>query len=94
MCRRDGFTAVDSKGRPVENYEGDLTIDVEGEANVLALDNGDHFTNRNLEAAVTSLYRGGALLILRATRNGGKVKIKASVPGMKSIKLLLETKCK
>ena len=88
------FTAVDSKGRPVENYEGDLTIDVEGEANVLALDNGDHFTNRNLEAAVTSLYRGGALLILRATRNGGKVKIKASVPGMKSIKLLLETKCK
>lgn len=76
-------TAVDSKGCPVENYNGVLSVDITGEAKMLALDNGDHFTDRNLEDTSTPLYRGSALIILRSTRNEGKTVVNASVPGIK-----------
>ena len=86
------FTVVDSKGEPVDNFKGNLAIHIDGEAKLLALDNGNHFTDRNLESATTSLYRGGALLILRSTRNSGTVKVKASILGIKGSELLLKTK--
>lgn len=85
------ITVVDSKGIPVENYEGDLTVNLIGEAKLLALDNGDHFTDRNLENTTTSLYRGSALLILRSTCKSGKIQVKASVPGIKDASIVLTT---
>lgn len=85
-------TAVDSKGIPVENYNGQLSIDLTGEAKLLALDNGDHFTERNLEENTAPLYRGSALLILRSTQTPGEVNVKFSVPGIKTAKLKVATK--
>ena len=85
------ITVVDSKGNPVENYEGDLTVELTGEAKLLALDNGDHFTDRNLENTTTSLYRGSALLILRSTCKSGKIQVRASVPGIKNASIVLTT---
>lgn len=78
--------AVDSKGRAVNNYEGEVTISVQGEATLLAFDNGDHFTNSYFETNTVNLYRGGALAILRSTRTPGKVTIEAKTPGLKSAK--------
>ena len=83
--------AVDKAGRPVENYEGTLTVDVDGEAEMIALDNGDHFTDHGFEDSTTPLYRGQALIILRSTRNRGNVKVKASVPELKPVSLQLTT---
>ncbi|MDE6117694.1 MAG: DUF4982 domain-containing protein [Duncaniella sp.] len=84
-------TAVDAKGNPVDNYEGELTVNVDGEANMLALDNGNHFTDIGFENNSTPLYRGRALIILRSTRNCGSVKVNASVPGIRQAKISLIT---
>lgn len=83
---------VDGKGIPVENYSGDISIDIKGEAAMIALDNGDHFTDRNLEESSTPLYKGSALIILRSTRNPGEVELSTSVMGLKSKKVKLCTK--
>lgn len=84
--------AVDAKDREVANYEGQLKVDISGEATLVALDNGDHFTNLRLDQTTTPLYRGGALLILRSTRKAGKVSVKASVAGGKATSISLHTK--
>lgn len=67
---------VDAKGTEVCNYTGNLHLEVSGEANLLSLDNGDHFTNLRLDQPFTPLYRGGALAILRTSRNPGKINVK------------------
>ncbi|MBR1877826.1 MAG: DUF4982 domain-containing protein, partial [Paludibacteraceae bacterium] len=86
------FQAVDSKGRAVNNYEGTITLDIKGEASLVAFDNGDHFTNTYFETNTVNLYRGGALAILRSTRNAGKVTVTAQTPGLKSAKATITTK--
>ena len=83
---------IDSKGREVSNYEGELTIEVDGEATLPALDNGDHFTNGRLDLPTTSLYRGGALVILRSTANAGKVQLRATAEGLKPVVINMRTK--
>lgn len=77
--------AVDSKGLPVDNYEGEVKVEVGENAALLALDNGDHFTDRRLDMPSTTLYRGGALVILRPKSAGGTVTLKASCTGMRSV---------
>lgn len=91
--------AVDAQGIDVENFEGKISVEVSGEARLVALDNGDHFTNLRLDEPTTSLYRGGALVILRTTRKAGKIAFKAHlqdeqgnrVQTMKSISLAMKT---
>lgn len=86
------LTAVDSRGRSVDNFKGNLSLTVEGEARLIALDNGDHFTDLNLETNVTPLYRGGAIAILRSTRKAGKVTIKATCDGLKTVTTTIRTR--
>lgn len=83
--------AVDAKGRKVSNYNGKLKVDINGEATLVALDNGDHFTDLRLDQTSTPLFRGGALLIIRSTRKAGKVSVKASVDGIKAAAVNLKT---
>ena len=85
------FIAVDNNGRAVENFEGELSLSISGEAKLIALDNGDHFTNENFERTSTTLYRGEALAILRSTRKGGVVTIKATCNGLKTVSITMTT---
>ena len=79
-------TAVDSKGRIVPDYEGELTVSVDGAASLLALDNGDHYTDELFAgittkkmAVSTSHLRGGRMqVILRSKRQTGKVTVNAT----------------
>ncbi len=85
------FIAVDNDGYVVENFESELSISISGEAKLIALDNGDHFTNENFERASTTLYRGGALAILRSTRKDGAVTIKATCNGLNTVSTTMMT---
>lgn len=94
--------AVDSKGRVLYNFTGDITLTITGEASILALDNGNHFVTpneppatynlHNCHSCTVSLYRGGALAILRSTTHAGKVSVEASCPGLRSAKKYLLTR--
>lgn len=85
--------AVDSKGRTVPDAADSVRVEVAGEAQFVALDNGDHYTDELfLDVKSKNMLSGYAQCILRSTRKGGKVKVKVTSPTLKSANLTLETK--
>jgi len=84
--------AIDSKGNIVPTATGEISLDVSGEAKLIALDNGDHYTNELFSGSKRSLNRGFAMAMLRSNRAGGKVTVKASLQGLKSAKVTFVTK--
>lgn len=77
--------AVDSKGRVVPTTEGEVTFEVSGEAKLIAVDNGDHYTDELFSGNTKKLHKGFVMAILRSNQIGGDVKIKASCKGLKSV---------
>jgi beta-galactosidase len=84
--------AVDSKGRKVPDYKGEVTFEISGESRLIAVDNGDHATNKIFsENNKIDLYNGFAMAILRSTQNAGETTMKVSVKGLKSVERKLIT---
>lgn len=83
--------AVDSKGRVVPNTKGEVTFDISGEAKLIAVDNGDHFTDELFSGNKKQLHKGFVMGILRSNQTGGEVKIKVSAKGLKGAVKKLNT---
>jgi beta-galactosidase len=66
-------TALDSKGRLVPDARQKLSFSVEGDARIVAVDNGDMISDEAHVATERSLFQGSALVILRAGKKAGKV---------------------
>ena len=96
--------AVDKKGRRVLNVKDakafdKLTFTVEGDANIVAVDNGNiasdelHIGKTQLEKSIQrNLFQGSALVILRAGDKPGKIELSVAGEKMKARKLVLNTK--
>lgn len=79
--------AVDKQGNIVPSFDEPLTISIEGTgATLLSLDNGDHYTSDLFGPSVTTkqMHFGQMQVILRSTRQGGKVTVKATTPSLKA----------
>lgn len=86
--------AVDSKGRTVMADTSMVDIEVTGAAQLVAIDNGDHYTNELFTPDIVAkrLYQGTLQVIVRSRRNEpGKVTVKATAPGLKASKINLKT---
>ena len=86
-------TAVDRKGRRVLSAHDLLQIEVKGEADIVAVGNGDMASaelpvgDKQLAShASRSLYEGAACIYLRARRRAGKVELKVK-SGKKQVEL-------
>ena len=96
--------AVDKKGRRVVNVKdakafGKLTFTVKGDANIVAVDNGNiasdelHIGKTQLEKSIQrNLFQGSALVILRSGDKPGKIELSVAGEKMKAKKLVLNTK--
>ncbi|MFT4176987.1 MAG: glycoside hydrolase family 2 TIM barrel-domain containing protein [Luteolibacter sp.] len=84
--------AVDDQGREVPTAEGTVTFDVSGAARLIAVDNGDHYTDELFSGNRISLSNGFAMAILRSTRTPGEVTLRASTEALKSEETKLRTK--
>ena len=96
--------AVDKKGRRVLNVKDakafdKLTFTVKGDANIVAVDNGNissnelHIGKTQLEKTIQrNLFQGSALVILRAGDKPGKIELSVAGEKMKAKKLVLNTK--
>ena len=82
--------AVDKKGRRVANAKQNLTFEVEGDARIVAVSSGDHNSNELNVTNQRKLWNGSALVILRAGKTPGKVVLKTSAEGMKTIRTVLQ----
>ena len=78
------ITAVDSRGRVVPTFDEEMTVDVTGPASFVAMDNGDHYTPTLFQGVTTKPMKGGRMqVILRSTRQQGKVTVKVSTAKLK-----------
>ena len=85
------ITAVDSKGRRVLSAADDLRFEVEGDARIVAVTNGD-ITSEELNVTDhRRLWKGSAMVILRAGTNPSKVTLKTLSEHYKPIITKLET---
>lgn len=84
-------TAVDTKGRRVPSAQGRLTFAVEGDARIVAVDNGNMRSDELHATNVRSLYNGSALVILRAGKTAGKVVLRATDEHGQTVRLQLQT---
>lgn len=79
-------TAVDGKGNIVPDYSGKLTVTVEGEGSLLALDDADHYTGLLFNGIDTKNMKDGRMqVIIRATENPGTVKVRLTTPQFRKI---------
>ncbi len=86
--------AVDAKGRTVPTAEGSVKFEIKGDAaRLLAVENGDHCTDRLFyNTNTTNLYKGYAQAILRSTRTPGKLTVTISGDGLRPSTFKLTTK--
>lgn len=79
--------AVDKRGNTVPAFDEPLTVTVEGAARLLALDNGDHYTDDLFRSDITTkrMFMGQMQVILRSTRGTGKVTLRASSPSLRGM---------
>ena len=77
--------AVDGKGRRAYGAQDLLSFEVEGDARIVAVTNGDMLSDELNAVTERSLYNGSAMVILRAGKTGGVVSLKVT-PLSKSLK--------
>ncbi len=82
--------AVDAQGRTVPTAANKLSFEVAGAASLVAVDNGDIYSDEPFVADKRSLHRGTALAILRSGKEAGGVEIRVSSPGLSSAALKLK----
>ena len=84
--------AVDSKGRRVPMAQNELKFEVEGDACIVGVSNGDINSDELNVTDHRRLWNGSALVILRSGRTASKVTLKTSADGYKTVKTLLTTR--
>lgn len=83
--------AVDKKGRRVWSEGDNLHFSVEGDAEIVAVDNGNMVSDELAVGTSRSLYRGSALVILRAGTSASKILLTVKGDKLKEKKLKLQT---
>jgi len=85
------IVATDKKGRHVQTANAEVSFTVEGNASIVAVTNGDICSDEPSVGNKRRLFCGTCTVILRSSQTAGPVTLTASSPGMKSIKLKLNT---
>ena len=84
--------ARDAAGRRVPDAAPRLRVQVEGAATLLALDNGDHFTDESFAVREKAMKDGFLLTILRAGRAGGEVSVRVESDALPPASLKLSVR--
>ena len=78
-------TAVDRQGRVVPNFCDTMRVSIEGPASLLALDNGDHYTNDLFYGIEQKPMHGGRMqIVIRSGRKAGKIVVKMQTETLKT----------
>lgn len=85
------IVAVDRKGRQVPEADAQLTFSVEGDARVVAVDNGNIISDELHATSQRKLFRGSALVILRSGQTPGEITLVTEGEGFKKVKTKLQT---
>jgi beta-galactosidase len=84
--------AVDQMGRRVPMAQDELRFEVNGDARIVAVTNGDINSNELNVTDHRKLWNGSAMVILRAGKSPGKITLKTKSKAFKTVITELETK--
>lgn len=84
--------AVDSKGRRVPNAVAEVKVSVAGDAQLVAMSNGNINSDELNVTDQQALFNGSCLAILRSGIASSPVVVNITAPGLKATKLKLATK--
>jgi beta-galactosidase len=73
---------VDKDGNKVSTDDRRVTVSLDGDARLLALDNGDLRRSDHFGGNVLPTYFGRALVVIQAGRNPGKSRLKIDIEGI------------
>ena len=83
---------VDRKGNRVVTDSSDIYVNVEGEATLLGIENGNLEDITDYTAKHRRTYHGRLLIILRCTENPGDILVLIQGEGLRPVRLQLESK--
>jgi len=87
------IVALDSKNRRVQTVADDVTFEVEGPAQIVAVSNGDINSDELCVGNKRRFFNGACSVILRASRQPGDIVLTATATGMKKkVKVKLQTR--
>lgn len=84
--------AVDSKGRRVPNAVAEVKVSIAGDAQLVAMSNGNINSDELNVTDKQALFNGSCLAILRSGVASSSVVVNITAPGLKAAKLKLATK--
>jgi beta-galactosidase len=82
--------AVDANGRPDLHADNDVQFDISGPGVIAAVGNGDAQDPDGYQSNRRKLYQGRALVVIRASRKAGAIKLTAKSPGLTDGSLTLK----
>lgn len=84
--------AVDSRGKMVPDYDGQIEFSVSGNATLAAVCNGDITTSELFQTTTHKMWHGRAMIILRSDNKPGKVSLNIKSAVLKSATIKFNTK--
>ena len=76
------IAAEDARGRPVENANNRVVVQVSGAGRLVGLDNGDSTDFEPYKGTSRRLFSGRLLAVVAATHEAGDITVKVSSPGL------------
>lgn len=79
----------DAQGRIVPEADSEITFSLEGEGQLIGVDNGDPTSHASYKAAQRRAFHGLCLAVVQSTARSGEIRIVASSPKLQPATLLL-----
>ncbi|PXY46615.1 glycoside hydrolase family 2 TIM barrel-domain containing protein [Flavobacterium hydrophilum] len=83
-------TIVDDKGIRCANADNLIKFTVTDSGKIIGVDNGNIISHESYQTPERSAYNGKAIAIIKATKNSGKIEIKASAEGLEAAAISID----
>ena len=83
---------TDKNGLMVPRSKNPIRFEISGAGEIVATDNGDATDLSSFQSKSRKAYNGMALVIVRSTKKGGTIKLKAVSDGLKSAEIIISSK--
>lgn len=81
---------TDDQGNLVEYSDQELTLEIEGPAQVLVLESGDLASHERYQASVRKTYQGRLKAYIKTTGNSSAIKIRVTSPNLPEVNFKIE----
>lgn len=82
---------LDNNGSLVPYAANQISFELEGEGELIAVDNGDPTSLESFQASQRKAFKGLALAVIRSSKVEGTIRLKASSPQLKSHEISIST---